>query len=180
MATHSSTLPGKFHGQRSLVGYSQWGCKESDTTERLPSLCMKCSLGISSFLEEISSLSHSVVFLYFFALITSSNGYTFLFSFVFRFTSFSQLFVRPPQTTMLPFYMAFSWGCSWCLPPVQSHEPPSIVLQALCLSDLIPLNLQHLKRSGAVLQSEKVLELGSGDGWTIVRVNLTPLNFWYT
>ena len=28
-------LPGKFHGQRSLVGYSPWGCKESDTTERL-------------------------------------------------------------------------------------------------------------------------------------------------
>ena len=26
---------GKFHGQRSLVGYSPWGCKESDTTERL-------------------------------------------------------------------------------------------------------------------------------------------------
>ena len=32
---------------------------------------MKCSLGISNFLEEISSLSHSVVFLYFFALISS-------------------------------------------------------------------------------------------------------------
>ena len=30
---------------------------------------MKCSLGISNFLEEISSLSHSFVFLYFFALI---------------------------------------------------------------------------------------------------------------
>src|SRR5574337_968538 len=30
---------------------------------------MKCPLGISNFLEEISSLSHSVVFLYFFALI---------------------------------------------------------------------------------------------------------------
>ena len=28
-------LPGKFHGQRSLVGYSPWGCKESDTTEQL-------------------------------------------------------------------------------------------------------------------------------------------------
>ena len=27
-------LPGKFHGHRSLVGYSQWGCKELDTTER--------------------------------------------------------------------------------------------------------------------------------------------------
>ena len=27
-------LPGKFHGQRSLVGYSPWGHKESATTER--------------------------------------------------------------------------------------------------------------------------------------------------
>ena len=27
-------LPGKSHGQRSLVGYSPWGCKELDTTER--------------------------------------------------------------------------------------------------------------------------------------------------
>ena len=26
-------LPGKSHGQRSLVGYSTWGRKESDTTE---------------------------------------------------------------------------------------------------------------------------------------------------
>ena len=34
---------------------------------------MKCSLGISDFLEEISSLSHSVVFLYFFALITEGG-----------------------------------------------------------------------------------------------------------
>ena len=35
MATHSSFLPGKFHGQRGLVGYSPWGCKESDMTEQL-------------------------------------------------------------------------------------------------------------------------------------------------
>ena len=27
-------LPGKSQGQRSLVGYSPWGCKESDTTEQ--------------------------------------------------------------------------------------------------------------------------------------------------
>ena len=26
-------LPGEFHGQRSLVGCSPWGYKESDTTE---------------------------------------------------------------------------------------------------------------------------------------------------
>jgi len=28
-------LPGKSHGQRSLVGYIPWGQKESDITERL-------------------------------------------------------------------------------------------------------------------------------------------------
>ena len=36
-------LQEKSHGQRSQVGYSPWGRKESDTTERLhfsPSLCM--------------------------------------------------------------------------------------------------------------------------------------------
>ena len=35
MATHSSILPGKSRGWRSLVGCSPWGRKESDTTERL-------------------------------------------------------------------------------------------------------------------------------------------------
>ena len=28
-------LPGKSHGQRNLVGYSSWGCKELDTTQQL-------------------------------------------------------------------------------------------------------------------------------------------------
>ena len=80
-------------------------------------LCMKCSLGMSDFLEEISSLSHSVVFLYFFALIAEEGflispcyslelciqmGISFLFSFAFCFSSF-QLFVRPPQTAILLF-----------------------------------------------------------------------------
>jgi len=64
---------------------------------------MKCSLGISNFLEEISSLSHFVVFLYFFALIAEEGlliyscyslelciqmFISFLFSFAFRFSSF--------------------------------------------------------------------------------------------
>ena len=63
---------------------------------------MKCSLVISNFLEEISSLSHSVVFLYFFALITEKGilispcyslelciqmGISFLLSFAFCFSS---------------------------------------------------------------------------------------------
>ena len=35
MAAHSVLLPGKSHGRKSQVGYSPWGRKESDTTERL-------------------------------------------------------------------------------------------------------------------------------------------------
>ena len=38
---------------------------------------MKCSLGIYNFLEEISSLSCSIVFLYFFALI-AEEGFFYL------------------------------------------------------------------------------------------------------
>ena len=33
MATHSSILAWRIHGQNSLVGYSPWGHTESDTTE---------------------------------------------------------------------------------------------------------------------------------------------------
>ena len=34
MATTPVFLPREFHGQRSLEGYSPWGCKELDMTER--------------------------------------------------------------------------------------------------------------------------------------------------
>ena len=33
MASHSSILAWRIHGQRSLVGYSVWGTEELDTTE---------------------------------------------------------------------------------------------------------------------------------------------------
>ena len=39
----------------------------------------------------------------------------------------------------MPFCIAFSCGWFWSLPPIQCYEPPSIVLQARCLSDLNPL-----------------------------------------
>ena len=67
-------------------------------------LCMKCSLGISNFLEEISSLSHSIFSLHFFALITEESflispcyslelyiqmGISFLSSFAFCFPFFT-------------------------------------------------------------------------------------------
>ena len=35
MAPHSAFLPGKYQGQRSLVGCNPWGCKESDKTVQL-------------------------------------------------------------------------------------------------------------------------------------------------
>ena len=103
----------------------------------------QASLGISNFLEQISSLSQSIVFLYFFSLISEEGflispryslelciqmGISFLFFFAFFFSS---LFLRPPQTTMLPFCISFSWKWSWSLPLVQCHEPLFIVLQAL-------------------------------------------------
>ena len=81
------------------------------------------SLGISNFLEEISSLSYFIVFLYFYALITEE---VFLISPFYSLKLFIQmcisflfclsllfmlrLFIRPPQTTILPFFISFSWG----------------------------------------------------------------------
>ena len=35
MAVYSVFLLGKFHGQSSMVNYSPWGHKESDTTEHI-------------------------------------------------------------------------------------------------------------------------------------------------
>ena len=67
-----------------------------------------------------------------------ANGYIFLFLLYFSHLFFSQLFVKPPRITILPFCISFSWGWSQSLPPVQCHEPMSIVLQALCRPDLIP------------------------------------------
>ena len=67
---------------------------------------MKCSLAISNFFEEISGISHSIAFLYFFALITEEGfpispryslelciqmGISFLFSFALASLLFSAL-----------------------------------------------------------------------------------------
>ena len=86
-------------------------------------LCIKFSLGISDFLEVISSLSHCILFLYLFVLFTRKE---FFFSVFFYFIIiiillynilsllsfdilllFSQLFVRLSQTTILLFCISF-------------------------------------------------------------------------
>ena len=61
-----------------------------------------------------------------------SDGYILPFLLCLLLLFFSQLFVRAPQTTILPFCISSSWESFWSLPPVQCYKPPSIVLQALC------------------------------------------------
>ena len=106
---------------------------------------MKYSLGISSFLEEISTIFHSIVFLSFFALITEESflispyyslelciqmDIFFFFSFTFWFFFFSAI-CKAFETTNLAFCISSSWGWSWSLLPAQCHKPPSIVLLTL-------------------------------------------------
>jgi len=91
-------------------------------------LCMKFLLGSSNFLEEISSFSHSIVFLYFFALVPEEvflispcyslelcilMGISFLFSFAFHFSSFDSSFLRPLLTAILLFLCFFFLGMIW-------------------------------------------------------------------
>ena len=108
-------------------------------------LCMKCSLGISNFLEEISGLSHSLVFLYFFHW---SYGKAFLslpailWNSAFRWVclSFSPLpftsglfwtICKASSGNHFAFLHFFFLGWFWSLPPVQCYKPQSIVLKAL-------------------------------------------------
>ena len=94
-------------------------------------------LDISSFLEEISSLSHSVIFLYLFALFIKEGllvspchslelciqlGLSFPFSLAFCFSSFFSSSGRRSKTSSdnhFVFLHSFSWGWFWSLPPVQ-------------------------------------------------------------
>ena len=106
---------------------------------------MKCSLGISNFLEEISSLSQSVIFLYFFALITL-EGFLILLAILWNsafrclYISFSPLLFTSLYTAIckasldghFAFFHFFSMGMVLNLSPVQCHKPH----QALYLSDL--------------------------------------------
>ena len=87
---------------------------------------MKFSLGIFDFLEEISSLSHSIVFLYFFALITEEGfviSLAILWNSAFKwvYLSFSPLIFpsllfiaicKASSDNHFAFFISFSWGWS--------------------------------------------------------------------
>ena len=77
-----------------------------------------------------------------------STGCLFPFLLCLSLLFFSQLFVRPPQRTILTPCISFSLGCFWSPPPVQCYKPLSVVLQALCLSDLISLSLPWYNYEG--------------------------------
>ena len=93
-----------------------------------------------------------VVFVYFCPLFTEEGflispcyslelciqmGISLLFSFAFSLTSFSAI-CKASLDSHFAFLHFFFWGWSWWLLSVQCHEPMSIVLQALSLSDLLP------------------------------------------
>ena len=85
---------------------------------------MKSSLSISNFLEEVSSLSHSVIFLYFFSLIAEEGflispcyslelciqmGESFIFSFAFHFFSFVRYLLGIPRQPFWLFAFLYLW-----------------------------------------------------------------------
>ena len=53
-------IPGEFHGQKSLVGYSPWGPKESDTTVRL-TLSKITLMGLVQALVQGNSLANATL-----------------------------------------------------------------------------------------------------------------------
>ena len=107
---------------------------------------MKCSLGFSNFLEEISTLSQSIAFLYFFfALITeesflTSPCYSSEFYIQMGISFFSTLplacllfsaICKASSDNLFVFLHFFFLGMVLTLPLVQCHEPLSIVFQVL-------------------------------------------------
>ena len=151
---------------------------------------MKYSLGISNFLEEISGLSHSIVFLYFFALITEKGllispcyslelciqmGISFLFSFAFRFSSF---------LSYLGFFFLFFFN--WRLITLQycggfaihSHESAMGVHVSPSWPSLPPLSPSHLSGSSQCTSPDhpvSFIESGLVICFTYVNIHVSML-----
>ena len=112
---------------------------------------MKCSLGISHFLEEISGLSHSIVFCYFFTLMAEEDFLispcyslelciqmliSVLFSFAFHFSSFTAI-CKASSDSHFAFLHFFFLGM--VLTPVScTMSRISIHISSDTLSELVP------------------------------------------
>ena len=64
-------LSGKSHGQRSLVGYSPWGCQESDTTEWISTQAVCVYMCFSSTIYLIYTPNSNSTFIPFYGQINS-------------------------------------------------------------------------------------------------------------
>ena len=142
------------------------------------------TLGVSNFLEEISSLPILFFPLFicnvhlrrpsylslFFSRTLYSVGYIFPFIPWLSLLYFLQLSVSPPQTTTLPSCISFSLEWFWSLLPVQCYEPLSIVLQAIGLPYLIPWIYSSLP-----LHNHKGFDLGHTwvAGWFFPEIFLS-------
>ena len=111
-----------------------------------PIFAWKVPIGISNFLEGISRLFHSVLFLYFFALIAEEGFlsllailwnaafrcfYLFFSPLLFTSLLFTAICKASPDSHFAFLHFFFPVSC-------KCHKPPSIVHQALCLSGLVP------------------------------------------
>ena len=82
LATHSSILPGKSYGQRSLSGYSPWGHKELDTTGQLTHFFTISATWQAPYskereiqnTEQKDELLHEYELLYYIKMIRSAKG----------------------------------------------------------------------------------------------------------
>ena len=63
------SLPGKSRGQRSLAGYSPWGCKESDTNYRLNSKNQDCGTGLTADIDQWNNIESSEINLHIYDLL---------------------------------------------------------------------------------------------------------------
>ena len=133
---------------------------------------MKCSLAISNFLEEISSLSLSTVFLYFFVLFNKKAFSSFLvilynsaLSWVYisitplLFTSLlASAICKAPSDNHFTLLHFFFFGMVLVTTSIQCDEPPSIVLQA---GDCLPEDLIPSICLSLLLYNHKEFDLGS-------------------
>ena len=140
---------------------------------------MKCSLGMSNFLEEISNLSHSIVFLY--ALITEevfliSPWYLCNSAFTWVYLSFSPLLFtsllftalcKAPSDSHFACLHFFFLGWSWFLSPVQCHVEDQKTTW-LPASDIIVFpkwfNLRKSKRCKGIFPV-RMLSIRGRDFW---------------
>ena len=115
---------------------------------------MKCSLVISDFLKEISSLSHSVVFLYVFALFTQKAFLSLL---------------------AILWNSAFRWVYLSCLP----LPFPSLLFPAICkASSDNHFAFLHFFFLGMVLiaASSKLLQISTYSSSGTLSIRFNPLN----